>query len=504
MSKSPFLLCIVDGFGVATDTVGNAVTRANTPNLDKFYATCPHSTLRTDGHFVGLPDGQMGNSEVGHMSIGSGRVIPQPLERIANDLESDVFDSLNGYQSFLAGSKDSRAIHVIGLLSDGGVHSHADHALGLCKKLNKLGKPIFIHAISDGRDVGQKSGQVYVSAFEKSIESLENVSLVSVIGRFYAMDRDNRWNRIEKSWALYNEGVGQAFDSIHDVFQEAYDQGVFDEFIPPSKLNVDSDARILDGDSVFLFNFRADRMRELAGCFLQTNDSGLVAPKLDSIVSMTSYDEKFDDKMFVAYPEDNLKNTLGDIISSKGMTQLRIAETEKYPHVTYYLSGGREAPFDGEDRILIPSPKEVKSYDEMPDMALPELTSKLVDAIEAGIYDFIALNIANGDMVGHCGEIDAAVKAVEFIDTALGALSDSITKMNGQMLIIADHGNVEEMIVNGDQPSTQHSTNPVPCIYIGGEDVSLVDGKLSDVAPTVLTLMKQSIPDDMTGDVLIR
>ncbi len=500
MTKSPFLLCILDGFGCASEREGDAVAIAKTPHLDELRAHSPQSQIRTDGEYVGLPEGQMGNSEVGHMTIGSGRLIRQSLQRISDDLVQDVFSQIPAYECFLKESQDSRAIHLVGLVSEGGVHSHGEHLVGLSQLLNNLGKPVFIHAISDGRDVGMKSGQAYMGAFEDKIESLENVHLSTLIGRFYPMDRDNRWERVEEGWNLFTALEGQKFKTVSDVFETAYANGEYDEYIPPSVLG-SKESSIQENDSVFLFNFRADRMRQLTRCFLGLEK--FKAPKLKALASMTAYDSQFEGKIHVMYPDKDLKGTLGEIIEEKGMTQLRIAETEKYPHVTYYLNGGREESYPHEDRILVESPKDVKSYDLKPEMALPEVTEKLVKAIRSGTYDFIALNIANGDMVGHSGQFEAAVKAVEHIDEALGKITHALKEVNGQALIIADHGNVEEMLVNGE-PCTTHSTNPVPCIYVGSKKIKLFDGTLSNIAPTILELMGIDAPEEMTSESLIK
>ncbi len=506
MNKKPFLLCIMDGVGESEKIEGNAVHAANTPTLDRLRREYPHSQLRTDGPFVGLPEGQMGNSECGHITIGSGRIIQQSLERIFTDIESGALFNQPGYKDFMAGAKDARAIHLLGMLSDGGVHSHTGHALGLCKELNKLGKPIFIHAIADGRDVPMRSGLEHFKQFQADIAPLKNVHLATISGRFYAMDRDKRWERMEEAWRLFTELKGTKFKSSDDAFQTIYDTGKHDEFVQPSVIEMPAglDARIQDGDALFLFNFRADRMRQIMACFLGLPGVGFTfaPPKLTAIATMTSYDETFVGP-HVIYPPETHRNALGEVLDAAGKTQLRIAETEKYPHVTFYLNAGREEPYKGEDRILVPSPKEVKSYDLKPQMSLPEVTDKLVEAILSSKYDFIGLNIANGDLVGHTGVFEAVVKAVEAVDTAVGKILAAIRQMGGEALVIADHGNSEEMILNG-QISTSHSTNPVPCFYVGPRKFTIHNGGLADVAPTILTLMGLPVPKEMIGKSLVK
>jgi 2,3-bisphosphoglycerate-independent phosphoglycerate mutase len=502
MTKSPFLLCILDGVGLAPEGPGNAVKLAHTPVLDGLFAKYPHSQLRTDGGYVGLPDGQMGNSEVGHITLGSGRIIRQSLDRVTHDLQHGLFEKLPGYQKFIADSKDARAFHLVGLMSDGGVHGHINHALGLCRLLDKLGKPVFVHAIADGRDVEMKSGITQVAQFVEDIRDLKNVHLATINGRYYAMDRDNRWDRVEAAWRLMTEAQGTTFMTVQDAFQATYDAGQYDEFVPPAVIQSPLDGRILDGDAVLLFNFRADRMRQLARCFLGL-EVGFKhgVPKLKALATMTSYDETYVGAD-VIYPPEAHHGTLGETVARAGLTQLRIAETEKYPHVTYYLNAGREDAYQDEDRILVASPKEVKSYDLKPEMSLPEVSDKLVAAILSRKYDFIALNIANGDLVGHTGSIPAVIAAVEAIDHALGNIIAAIQETGGAALVIADHGNAEEMIVD-NRPSTSHSTNPVPCIYVGEKFTAIRNGGLADIAPTILKVMGLAIPAEMTGQPLL-
>lgn len=505
--KKTILLCILDGVGVGPKDKSNALHIANTPTLDRLNSNYPHSQLRSDGAYVGVPEGQMGNSEVGHITIGTGRVIKQSLMQITDDFEQKQFQSKDTYKKFLNESKNSRAIHLIGLLSDGGIHSHIDHALGLCQSLNQLGKPVFVHAITDGRDTSVNAGIEQIIAFESQITNLENVQLVTVVGRFYAMDRDNRWGRTELAWELYTQSKGTKFSSAREAINTGYKDGLSDEHIKPSIINTthNLDCTIQDNDSVFLFNFRGDRMRQLTRCFLGLEGVGFnyTKPKLNSLAAMTLYDSEFSENCLIIYPPKTCKNTLGEVVSNAGLKQLRIAETEKYAHVTFFFNNGRELPFDQESRKLIPSPRDVATYDLKPEMSLPELTDQLVNAIESNEYNLIVLNIANADMVGHTGNYQASLKAVEHIDNALKKITTSIGSVSGEMIIIADHGNIEQMSVH-NKPSTTHTLNPVPCIYYGDRKITLRNGSLSDVAPTILTMMEIDIPKEMTGISLFK
>ncbi len=499
------LLCILDGFGIGENTDENAIYMANTPTLDKLNSHYPHSELRSDGNFVGIPDGQMGNSEVGHITIGTGRVIEQSLVKITNDMKNKTFQSKRAYKNFIKQSSNSRAIHLIGLLSDGGIHSHINHAIHLCKLLNKLGMPIFVHAITDGRDTSVNAAKEQIKAFQKQIKPLKNVSIVSVIGRFYAMDRDNRWDRTKFAWDLYTQCIGTKFSSVKQALSSAYRDGLSDEHIKPCTIETDAtiDTCIKDNDSVFLFNFRGDRMRQLTSCFLNQLDPEFnwVIPRLNSLAIMTEYDIKFRNKCNIIYQPKVCKNSLGEVVSKAGFKQLRIAETEKYAHVTFFFNNGREKPFEQEDRILIPSPRDVATYDLKPQMSLPKLTEKLVHIIQSNKYDLIVLNIANADMVGHTGNFKAAVKAVEYIDSALSQILSTLKELKGEALIIADHGNIEKMSTN-NHPSTTHTSNPVPCIYYGPRKVKLRNGSLRDVAPTLLEMLNLEVPKEMTGKSL--
>ena len=506
-SKKNVLLCILDGVGVGPNNDTNALHVANTPTLDMLNAQYPNSKLRSDGEYVGVPAGQMGNSEVGHITIGTGRVIQQSLIKISADLNDKQFQHNDTFVKFLKESKNSRAIHIIGLLSDGGIHSHIEHAISLCKLLNKLDKPIFVHAITDGRDTDVNAGIKQIKAFQNSIKKLENVALVTIIGRYYAMDRDNRWDRTELAWDLFTKGVGVKFSSAEEALLSGYNEGLSDEHIKPSRMRLDSelDYTIQNDDSVFLFNFRGDRMRQLTRCFLNLKgvDFKHSTPNLHSVAIMTEYDIQFKNKCCIIYPPKICKNSLGEVVSHAGLKQLRIAETEKYAHVTFFFNNGREEPFKRENRILIPSPRDVPTYDLKPEMALPELTHQLTNIIQSKEYDLIVLNVANADMVGHTGNFDASLKAVEYIDSALKEILLAIDMVDGEVLIIADHGNIEQMSTHG-KPSTTHTLNPVPCIYYGKRDVELRNGSLSDVAPTILTMLDLTAPEQMTGKSLFK
>ena len=501
----PVVLCILDGVGIASGDTANALHVANTPTFDRLFAQQPHSALRSDGEFVGVTPGQMGNSEVGHITIGAGRIIRQSLPQISADIEGGLFQHRPGFQAFFDKASASRAVHLIGLFSDGGIHSHIDHLIGLCELLDTLGKPVFVHAITDGRDTGVNEGIHQLAYFEQRTQSLAAVSIVTVTGRFYAMDRDNRWDRSEQAWRLYTERKGEHFASAAEAMQAGYANDLSDEHLPPCVIGDNATATVQDSDAVFLFNFRADRMRQLTRCFagLPGVDFDCQPPALSVLATMTLYDAEFEPHCCVIYPPEQASDTLGEVVANAGLKQLRIAETEKYPHVTFFLNNGREEPFSNEDRTLVPSPRDVATYDLKPEMSLPEVTSKLLAAIRSTEYRFIALNIANGDMVGHTGDFAAAVQAAEHIDSALAAIMAALDEVDGELLVIADHGNLEEMTIDGTA-STTHSSNPVPCIYYGPRELQLSDGGLADVAPTVLQLLELPIPESMTGASLIR
>lgn len=491
MNKKPTLLCIVDGLGEAPASEGNAIFRANTPTLDKLYENCPHSQLITHGQSVGLPEGQMGNSEVGHMTIGSGRVMLQSLDKIQKDLDTGAFIKGRPWQIAERKLRPVKTVHLIGMISDGGVHSHTNHAVGLAKLLSQHGKKVFVHVITDGRDTLPNDATNQISAFIKALEGVPNVVIATISGRFYAMDRDNRKERTTLAINAIKNATGRQVGTWQEALQKAKENEETDEFIRPTVLQASDEIRQDHG--LLFFNFRADRMRQLVKTFIEA--------KYYNIVTMTEYDATFNKDVSVLYPPEVPRNTLGEVLERAGLQQLRIAESEKYAHVTFFFNGGREKPFKGEERIVVPSPK-VQTYDRQPEMSLPEVTDKLCTEINYDKYGLIVLNIANGDQVGHSGNIEAAIHAVEAIDKALEKILSTLKEHNGQTLIIADHGNCEEMLQPDGSPSTAHSTNPVPCIYVGDKQLTLRNGSLADVAPTILTLMGLPVPAEMEGKCL--
>lgn len=487
------LLCILDGFGLNEQEHGNAIKQANTPNLDKMFAANPTAELFTHGKHVGLPEGQMGNSEVGHMTIGAGRIILQTLPKIDDALTTGSLYEKAEFKNYMQKVQSSENIHLIGLVSDGGVHSHSNHIIALAKKLNQEGKKVFVHAITDGRDVAPSSAKQIIADLKDAIAGLENVELADVIGRFYAMDRDNRAERTDAAFNLYTQ-TAKVIANTDEMFDDYYAQEIYDEFIPAVKLAENSEIRT--GDSVVIANFRADRARQITAKF--------IASSFDlNIATLTEFDASFNNDVTVFFPPEKVVNTLGEVIAENNLTQLRIAETEKYAHVTFFMNGGKEEEFKNESRTLIPSPK-VATYDLQAEMSLPGLTEQLVAAIKSAKYDFIGCNVANGDMVGHTGSMDAAIKAVEAIDSFVGELLPALEETNSQMLITADHGNCEEMLDENNNILTKHSKNPVPVCYFGSKNVQLKDGGLADLAPTILSLMNLPLPAEMTGQVLFK
>jgi 2,3-bisphosphoglycerate-independent phosphoglycerate mutase len=503
--RRPVMLMIMDGWGWRDEVADNAVRQAHTPNFDRLWASCPNALLVTSGKDVGLPPGQMGNSEVGHLNIGAGRVVMQDLPRICDALASGEIEQQPVLQDFIARLKGSDgACHLMGLVSPGGVHSHQDHAVDLTKIIADAGIPVFVHIWTDGRDTPPQSAGEDVARFLAALP--REVAIATVCGRYYAMDRDNRWERVGKAYAAMVEAEGPRFADAPAVIADAYGQKKFDEFIIPAV--VGDYAGMRDGDGILSFNFRADRVREILGAVLDPAFAGFPRPRIVKIaaaVGMTQYSEALDKFMQSIFPPQSLTKILGEVVAAAGRTQLRSAETEKYPHVTYFLNGGREEPFPGEDRIMVPSPK-VATYDLQPEMSAPELTDKIVAAIDSGKYDLIVLNYANTDMVGHTGSLPAAIKAVETVDTALGRIAEAIERAGGALLVTADHGNCEMMRdpVTGE-PHTAHTTNPVPLFLIGAQNRALVtQGRLADIAPTLLELMDLPKPPEMTGTSLLR
>lgn len=501
--RVPTMLVILDGWGWREESTDNAVRLARTPNFDRLWATCPHAFLRTSGRDVGLPDGQMGNSEVGHLNLGAGRVVMQDLPRIdaaveGSELKSRIDES--GLPAAL--KKTGGTCHILGLMSPGGVHAHQDHAVAVAKILRAEGIPVKVHAFSDGRDTPPRSAADYLAEVEAALP--EGAPIATVCGRYYAMDRDNRWERVERAYNLLTDGKGDRFDSAVAAVKASYGADFSDEFLNPAVIG--DYAGMKDGDAILCTNFRADRAREILDALLLPGFRGFKRARevsFSAAAGMASYSAELDTVMKTLFPRQSLDMGLGETVEKAGRTQLRMAETEKYPHVTYFFSGGREEPYEGEDRILVPSPK-VATYDLQPEMSAPELTDKAVAAIASGEYDLIILNFANPDMVGHTGSLRAAIKAVEAVDAGLGRIADAILALDGALLVTADHGNCEQMRdPETGNPHTAHTTNPVPLFLAGRPGFALKDGRLADIAPTLLALMGLAQPEQMTGHTLV-
>ena len=507
--KSPTLLIILDGFGYREAVEDNAIANASTPTWDRLWSQQPHSLISGSGLDVGLPDGQMGNSEVGHMSLGAGRIIYQQITRIDKAIEDGEFNKNPALcQAIDKAKQHNGAIHVFGLLSPGGVHSHENHIIAALKLAAERGADkIYLHAFLDGRDTPPRSAQPSLERVEATFSELGKGQVASVIGRYYAMDRDQRWDRVEQAYRLITDGQCQHEASTAvEALKQAYERGENDEFVSPTTISSNTPIRVQDGDSIIFMNFRADRAREITQCFVDPNFSGFRrqrTPELASFTSATEYATSLATR--VAFPSESLSNVLGAYIADLGKTQLRIAETEKYAHVTFFFSGGQEALFEGEQRELVPSP-DVATYDLKPEMSAPEVTAKLVEAILSKQFDLIVCNYANGDMVGHTGNYQAAIKAVEALDQSLASIEIAVREVGGQALITADHGNCEQMLdYDSGQLHTQHTTEHVPLVYIGPKDIKLkqTEGRLADIAPSLLHLMELDIPVEMTGQCLI-
>ncbi len=501
--KKPLILMILDGFGIAGDK-GNAIKAANKPNIDRLFSSNPVTQIGASGMDVGLPDGQMGNSEVGHTNIGAGRVVYQELTRITKSIQDgDFFQNEALCNAIDNAVKNGTALHIMGLLSDGGVHSHNTHLYGILELAKKKGlEKVYVHAFLDGRDVPPSSGKDYVAACVEEMKKIGVGQIATVMGRYYAMDRDNRWERVVKAYSamVYGEGVKCA-DPVEAV-AISYAEGVTDEFVVPTV--IDGAAPIGANDSMIFYNFRPDRAREITRTFVDPDFSGFERKKGFfplTYVCMTQYDATMPNVQ-VAFKPQSLDNTFGEYISNKGLTQLRIAETEKYAHVTFFFNGGVEKTYENEDRILVASPK-VATYDLQPEMSAYEVADKCAEAIKSGKYDVIILNFANCDMVGHTGVFDAAVKAVEAVDACVGKVTDAIAEMGGVSLITADHGNADKMFEDDGSPFTAHTTNPVPFCVIGYPCQLREGGKLADIAPTMLQILGLEQPEEMTGTSLI-
>lgn len=508
--RTPYVLIVLDGWGYREDTRANAIAQANTPNWDKLWAERPHNLISGSGLDVGLPRGQMGNSEVGHMNLGAGRVVDQDFTRINKAIDDGSFYDnpvLSRTMQTVAGS--GKALHLFGLLSPGGVHSHEEHIKAAVKMAFDNGvKTVYVHAFLDGRDVPPRSARASLTAMNAHIHNHGRGGIASICGRYYAMDRDNRWERTQAAYDLVTSGTADyAFDTPEAGLDAAYARDENDEFVKPTAITIGGKRiAMADGDAVVFMNFRADRARQLTRAFVNEDFAGFerkTRPALTSYVMLTQY--AADIHTACAFEPDSLKNSMGEYLASLGKTQLRLAETEKYAHVTFFFSGGHEAPVTGEQRILIPSPK-VATYDLEPEMSAPRVTDELIKAIGSGEFDFIVCNYANGDMVGHTGFMNAAIAAVECIDTCLGRVVEALSAAHGHCLITADHGNVEQMTdEKTGQPHTAHTSNPVPLIYIGELELSLeTGGTLSDISPTMLAIMDVPQPREMTGHSLAR
>lgn len=507
MSKKPIVLAILDGYGKSDLIEGNAVLAAKTPNLDKLTAENPTTVIHASGLDVGLPDGQMGNSEVGHTNIGAGRIVYQELTRITKSIsDGDFFSNAAFGKACDRCIANGSALHIMGLLSNGGVHSHNEHLYALIKLAKDKGlDKVYVHCFLDGRDVSPTSGAEFAKSLVNKIREIGTGKIATVMGRYYAMDRDNRWERVVKAYDAMVKGEGEKSDSAVAAIEQSYNNGVTDEFVVPTVIteNGEPAGKISDGDSVIFFNFRPDRAREITRTLVDPEFSGFERELLDLyFVCMTQYDASMPN-VDVAFKPEALENTFGEYISGLGLKQLRIAETEKYAHVTFFFNGGVEKTYDGEDRILVASPK-VATYDMQPEMSAYEVTEKLLEALDTNKYDVVILNYANCDMVGHTGVMEAAVAAVEAVDTCVGKIADKVAEMGGVMLITADHGNAEQMIdpATGDV-FTAHSTNVVPLIITGMGDLKLKKGRLADLAPTMLDIMGIAKPKEMSGESVI-
>jgi 2,3-bisphosphoglycerate-independent phosphoglycerate mutase len=503
----PALLCILDGWGWREDGGDNAIAQGSTPNYTKLLADCPHALLQTSGRAVGLPAGQMGNSEVGHMNIGAGRVVAQDLPRIDVAIEDGTLAERPALRDLITRTKASGgAVHLMGLMSPGGVHSHQDHIAALAKILSANGVPLFVHAFLDGRDTPPQSAKGYLEKFLADIRTCAGLRLATLSGRYYAMDRDKRWDRVEKAYNAMVDAKGQRFDDVFAALDFSYGEKVTDEFVVPKVLG--DYAGMADGDAMLFANFRADRAREISLALLDPAFSGFARSrtvKFAAAAGMTEYSDELKVLMASLFPPEDVRETLGEVMAERHLHQLRIAETEKYAHVTFFLNGGREEPFAGEDRILVPSPK-VATYDRQPEMSAYQVTDRLEEAISSGKYDLIVANYANPDMVGHTGILRAAIKAVDTIDQCLGRLRVAIEKAGGVMLLTADHGNVEMMKDPATgEPHTAHTTLDVPILALGApKGARLENGRLADVAPTLLALMGIEKPALMTGHSLLK
>ena len=505
MNKKTAVLLIMDGFGLAEAGAYNAVSAAATPHLDRLFAQCPHTRLAASGEDVGLPAGQIGNSEVGHTNIGAGRVVYQDLPRISRAVADGSFFENPAYGAAMDAARESgHPVHVLGLLSDGGVHSHIEHLYALIEMAKRRGvKQCYVHAFLDGRDVPPSSGAAYVRALCEKCEELAYGKIATIQGRFWGMDRDKRWERLEKGYRAIVCGEGEKDPEPAAAVEKSYAAGITDEFVEP--IVCDPEGCVAAGDSVIFLNFRPDRAREMTWALTQEDFDGFERPKGFfplHYVCTTQYDESLTE-LPIAFPPERVTMTLGEYASEKGLRQLRIAETEKYAHVTFFFNGGVEQSCQGEDRVLVPSPKTVPTYDLVPAMSAREVTEKAVVSIRGGEYGLVIMNLANCDMVGHTGVMEAAVKAVETVDECVGKVEAAVDEMGGILFVTADHGNADCMRAPSGEPHTAHTTNPVPLIVKGLGDIKLKEGRLADIAPTMLYAMGLEPPAEMTGHNLI-
>nr|WP_320117390.1 2,3-bisphosphoglycerate-independent phosphoglycerate mutase [uncultured Marinifilum sp.] len=502
------LLMILDGWGIGDKSNADVISSVATPYMDSLLAKYPNSQLQAAGRFVGLPDGQMGNSEVGHLNIGAGRVVYQDLVKINMAVEKDTLkDNEQVVKAFTHAKENGKKVHLIGLIGDGGVHSLSSHAIALCKAAQAFGlKDVFVHGLTDGRDTDPKSGLGFVKEFSEAIEKTGSAKFASIIGRYYGMDRDTNWDRVKLAYDLYTKGEGKASKSAVAAMEESYAEGVTDEFVKPAVMVDENNAplaTIEKGDVVICFNFRTDRLRQMTTVFTQEDFQEFGMHTMDvEWYTMTCYNANFKG-VNVIYDKDNVKNTMGEVVANAGRKQIRIAETEKYAHVTFFFSGGREAEFEGEKRLLVASPK-VATYDLQPEMSAPAVADKITAELNAKSADFVCLNFANGDMVGHTGVYEAISKAVQAVDKCAEQVVEA-AKANGyDVIIIADHGNADFAVNPDGSPNTAHSLNPVPCIWVTENPKEIENGILADVAPTLLDIMGIEQPEDMTGKSLIK
>lgn len=502
------LLMILDGWGIGPDKDRSAIAQANTPYVDSLYERYPHAELVTYGEKVGLPEGQMGNSEVGHLNIGAGRIVYQELARINKAISEGTFAQEDAIQHLIKYCHENKEpVHLMGLLSDGGVHSHIDHFLAAVDVFSEQGIPVYIHCFLDGRDTDPNGGVGYLERLQDHIQD-KNAQIATVVGRYYAMDRDNRWERTSEAYQLIVHGVGEKTSDVVEAVKASYENGITDEFVQPLVVTDEKGAAIgslKPNNACFFINFRTDRPRQLVSALTQKEYAEQNMKPLDLyMVTMARYNQAFEG-IHVVYDKKDIENTLGEVLAVQGKSQLRIAETEKYPHVTFFFSGGREKPFKNESRILVHSPK-VATYDLQPEMSAVGITEKVIEDMGTNQPDFICLNFANADMVGHTGVFEAAVKAVETVDQCAKRVCEAALEAGYSVIVIADHGNSDYMVNEDGSPNTAHTTNPVPIFYLDENPrySTIKNGKLGDVAPTILTLMELNVPDEMTGDVLVQ